>query len=159
MVASGAFAVGEDFDQVESEQLRMELPYNLAPDEVEYFVQAVKTDEHSGGVDDVVESIQAGQNQLWVWRDGDSIGVWITGFSYRPDGESEMVLLMLAGTNLTQIFLTVEHLMVDKAREAGCNRLVAFVKPLILDKLKGAFVEHGVESDFDETYVVISKET
>ncbi|MBF86086.1 MAG: hypothetical protein CL489_16660 [Acidobacteria bacterium] len=158
MVAS-ANIVSDEFETVESEQLRMELPYNLAPDEVEYFVQAVKTDEHSGGVDKVVESIQSGKKQLWVWRDGESIGVWITGFSYQPDGESEMVLLMLAGTNLIQIFLTVEHLMVDKAREAGCKRLVAFVKPLILEKLKDAFVERGVEVDFDETYVVISKET
>lgn len=158
MVAS-ANIVSDEFETVESEQLRMELPYNLSPDEVEYFVQAVKTDEHSGGVDDVVESIQSGKKQLWVWRDGESVAVWLTELSFRPDGECEMVLSMLAGTNMVDVFLAAEHLMVDKAKEAGCKRLVAFVKPLILEKLKDACVERGVEVDFDETYVVISKET
>jgi hypothetical protein len=36
--------------------------------------------------------------------------------------------------------------------------LIAYVKPYILEKLKGAALAGGVDVDFKEIYVVIAKE-
>jgi len=107
----------------EDENLRMALPYHLNEDEVGYFVQAVKTDDHAGGVDGVVERINSGRMQLWVWRDGNSIGVWVTEIIHRYDGEGEMLLSMLSGNNMVQSYFVASDLMVEKAAEAGCKRL------------------------------------
>ena len=138
--------------------LRMALPYDLSEDEVGYFVKAVKTDDHAGGVDKVVENINSGRMQLWVWRDSGSVGVWVTEIIQHYDGESEMLLSMLAGNSMIQSYFVASDLMVDKAREAGCKRLVAYVKPNILGKLREAALRSGISMDFNELYVVIAKE-
>ena len=138
--------------------LRSVTPYDLSEDEVGYFLRAVKTHDHAGGVDKVVEIINSGRMNLWVWRDGDSVGVWVTEIIHHFDGETEMLLSMLAGNNMVQSYFVASDLMVDKAREAGCKRLVAYVKPNILKNLKEAAWRSGVNVDFNELYVVIAKE-
>lgn len=134
--------------------LRKCMPYELDSAEIEYYDKAVETDEHSGGGIVVSRLIYAGAMDLWAWRDGESIDVIITRVIDYPDGHREMLIAMMAGKNVTS---TNSHdkihrqLLEYAISDKYCDRLVAYMKPEIWDKIGKI---DGIP--YKQEYIVIS---
>ena len=123
----------------------MSMPYELDAEEIDFYHKAVATDEHSGGVDIVSKLILQGAMELWVYndiksyREGGTILVCITRVVTHPDGYSELLIAMMAGTNVTA---SMSHEEIHRelmlyAINNGCARLTAYVKPHIWEHFMG----------------------
>lgn len=139
-------------------KLRSAMPWDLTEEEVGYFVTAVDTDDRSGGVETTTRAISSGEMQLWVWRDEDQICVIVTEVLFHRDNSKEMLVTMLSGNNVVENYLVVSDAVLSKAKDYGCDRMIAFVKPDILDALVESGYERDANYDFDSIYTVIAKE-
>jgi hypothetical protein len=133
------------------ERCYMAMPYELSSVEIGYFYDAVATDPHSGGVDVVSELINSDAMELWVYNEDETILVTITRVETYPDGYRELLVQMMAGTNVTSTgaHRECERVMMKYAIKNGCQRMVAYIKPEIWD----AFEE---EAGYKLEYVVVS---
>lgn len=128
------------------------LPIDLDAEEIGYYYDAVATDIHSGGVEVVSSLILDGAMDLWCYNYDDTILVCITRFIDYPDGYREMLVAMMAGTNVTD---TMSHekihseLMAYAVRER-CGRMIAYMRPEIWEHMKPRLI------GYVEEYVQIS---
>jgi hypothetical protein len=120
------------------------MPHDLDHDEIGYYYAAVDTDEHSGGVEVVSRLINDGLMELWVWNDGETILVTITRIVDYPDGYRELLVAMMAGTNVTATMTheEVQGALMNYAQRHMCSRMVAYMKPEIWGALKDRLGYH-----------------
>lgn len=134
--------------------LKQVLPYDLTDQQIRYYHEAIKTDDHSGGLLLVERGIYEDHLGLWVWNDGDSEMVIVTQVIVRPDGYRELLVLMLAGTGGCAKWEDVTKEFADEVAPAlYCDRVIAMVKPWLWEKFKAA----GAGSGCEEVYVVIGR--
>jgi len=107
------------------------LPKDLDPDEAEYYYKAVDTDDHCGGIGTTSNRIYKGEMDLWVYNVEDTILVCTTKMASHDDGYKEMIVCMMAGTNVTdtRAHESIHKSMMEYAVENGCERMIAFVRP------------------------------
>lgn len=125
----------------------MAMPYELDADEIGYFYAAVATDPHSGGEEVVARDVLNGKAQLWIYHDRDTILCTITRAAFSPDGYGEMLVHMMAGTNVTSTLAhhECERAIMEYALRIGCSKMIAYVKPEIwkhFDKTTGYVVDY-----------------
>tara|TARA_Y100000310_G_scaffold314984_1_gene365011 strand:- start:1018 stop:1413 length:396 start_codon:yes stop_codon:yes gene_type:complete len=130
----------------------------LAADEIDQFLNASKTDEHCGGVKILIDEIDSGNMQLWVWRDDSSVCIFITEVTVQRDGKRELLMRMLAGDDMISKYKEAADDICIEARNLGCESLIAYVQPHILEKLVEADRKKNSVFDFQEIYRVISRE-
>lgn len=132
-------------------EIEMLMPYELNSDEIEYYHQAVATDELCGGQDLVSNLILNGLMELWVYNDDGTILVCVTRVSEYPSGYRELLVQMMAGSNVTA---TMSHSHVQKtlmeyAIKQRCLRMTAYVRPSMWEHFKDV-------TNYREEYVVIA---
>lgn len=135
--------------------LKRIMPHELGTEDIDYYYQALATDEHSGGVDLVSKAIYDEHLQLWRWKTNACLMVVVTQILHKPDGFSELLISMLAGTGgihdwdeITTAFAE------DPCREFYCDRVIAYVKADSWEIFKNAGAGKGAE----ELFMVIGKE-
>jgi len=130
----------------------MIMPHELDVDEVGFYLDAIKTDEHSGGLDMVSSMILDGLMELWVWNEDDTILVCVTRIVSYPDGYRELLVQMMAGTNVTATMShkEIHSSLMSYALRNGCMRMSAFMRPQIWSALKDRL------TGYQEEYVQIS---
>jgi hypothetical protein len=126
-------------------------PYELGADEIEYFYKAVDTDPHSGGVDIVSKLIMDDIMQLWLYHREDTVLIAITRIMTNPDGYRELLIAMMAGSNVTSTnaHQAIDAAMMRYAVRKGCARMIAMVKPEI-------WANFGELTGYHEEYMQIS---
>ena len=125
---------------------------------MEHFRVAVKTDDHCGGLLSVLDDINSGKLQLWLWEDGDGIATFIVEIMIQRDGSKEFLIRMLSGEGLIEKYPEVSKEMIGYAKEMGCSRVTGYVKPAIADKACRVDGKLDPKFDFEERYIVMAKE-
>lgn len=139
-------------------------PHQLDDEDLFYFYEAMKTDEHQVSTDEVVKKIYDGMLELWLFKkEGHYTVVMITDVIEYPDGYREMFICMCSGNQMFKYQDDVD-LMKPYAKERGCSAITAQVS---LDRASGNFnlikalkspeerQDNGLNK-FEVTYVVIS---
>lgn len=133
-------------------------PYELPQKGREHFRNAIKTDDHCGGMARVLEAIDSEKLQVWFWEDAAGESVLITEVAVQMDGSRELFIRMLAGSGAMKSYSEICDAMCERARHAGCSRVVAYVKKEILDKVFSEGGKLKTPVDFKEMYRVMGKE-
>ena len=133
-------------------------PWELPGKGMDHFKNAIKTDDHCGGIMSVLDAIDSGKFQLWFWEDEIGESVLITEILVNMDGCKDLFIRMLAGSGLMESYSEISDEMCDHAREIGCSRIMAYMKRDILKKVfsEGGKLKPSV--DFKEMYCVIGRE-
>lgn len=129
------------------------MPFELSNVEIGYFYDAVATDAHSGGVDMVSSLIMSEAMELWIYNEDETILCTVTRLITYPDGFRELLVQMMAGTNVTStdVHLECERVMMQYAIRHGCSRMVAYMRPNIWEHMKGPLGKRYVPE-----YVILS---
>lgn len=126
-------------------------PQDLDGPTFTWYAKAVDTDEHGGGMEVVSNLIRNGVMDLWIYNEEDTILVVVTRFVDYPDGFREMLIQMMAGTNVTDTLAheSIQDDLLEHAVRHGGSRLVAYVKPEI-------WVHFRDKTNYVEEFVVVS---
>jgi hypothetical protein len=116
----------------------MAMPYELSSVEIGYFHDAVETDKHSGGVGIVSDLIMQGAMELWIFNEDETILCTITRVVTYPDGYRELLVQMMAGSNVTSTEAHTEcsRVMMRYALKQGCHRMSAYMEPHIWEAMQ-----------------------
>ena len=148
--------------------LTRKMPWELGPEEIEYFYKAVDTDAHSGSVDDVSEDILGERLSLWVWEEDHQsdyrnknmerpLLVVITEVAEYRDGYKEFCVKMLAGNGGIENQPEIVESLCKEASASGCKKMIAYMKPYLFEKF-------GIEDVIphfptaEKVYIVIGME-
>lgn len=130
----------------------------LQGDEIQYFMAALKTDEHAAPLKWILDLIDRSRYQLWKWSDEEALCIFITEVIQQPDGRRELFIKMCAGNAISEKFVEASGDFMKIVKDANCIRLIAHMKREILDGLIRRAKEHGVDFAVKESYVVASIE-
>ena len=130
----------------------------LEGEEIQYFMAALKTDEHAAPLKWILDLIDRSRYQLWKWSDEDALCIFITEVVQQPDGQRELFIKMCAGNAISEKFVEAAQDFMEIVRDAKCIRIIAHLKREILDGLIRRAKEHGVDFAVKESYVVASIE-
>ena len=146
-------------EMVEPEPRLRRMSYDsLEGEEVDHFLAALGTDPHGADIDGVLEMIDQGRFQLWVWGDGDCSSILITEIVCQLDGEKELFLRMFAGREVVNRWADGSADLAEVAKAMGCVRLSAYIKSELIDIFESAADDSGNPVGWKRSYIVVTKE-
>lgn len=127
-------------------------PGSLGLGEVDVFLQAINSDRHSGTLEEVALAILEGRKQLWRWREGQSLGIFVSLVNLNDDGTKEFVISGMAGIGLRFAPKRLMAEMERAAKDLECDYIVGFVDHPTIKKL------YETKLGFEEKYSFMVKE-